>query len=321
MRRKLVAIRVLDRLLMGVAVSDDDLDLAPGEIAPLAVEGDEIAVAGRLADLVARLEAIADDMTRPRTAAAWCEALSRAIEQLFEVDATQSWQLDHLRRMLAEISDHAVVGGKPATVEIALADVRRILAERIKEPSRRPDFFRGGITISSLTPLRWLPFRVICILGLDEANTSPVSGSGDGDDLAAAAPLVGDRDPRSETRQALLEAVLNARDHLVVTRTGHNIRTNQEVPNATVLAELRATRSSPRSPPTAGEGTGAGSRPSTRCSALTTAVSGRLCSAAVRVRGASTRTRSPAPVPARSAPARAVLSSKVRSDRRRTTTA
>ena len=68
-----------------------------------------------------------------------------------------------------------------------------------------------------------------------------MAGATDGDDLAAAAPLVGDRDPRAEARQAILEAVLAAGDHLVVTRTGHNIRTNHEVPNATVLAELRDT--------------------------------------------------------------------------------
>ncbi len=231
----------IDRLLMGVAVSDDDLDLAPGEIAPLGVEGDDIAVAGRLADLVARLASMADDMGRSRTAAAWCDAVSDAIGQLFEVDADQLWQLDQLRQILAEIADNAVVGGKPATVEISLADLRRLLADRIRGTSRRPDFYRGGITVSSLTPLRWLPFRVICILGLDEAHPSAGAGSIDGDDLAAAAPLVGDRDPRSEARQALLEAVLAARDHLVITRTGHNIRTNLEIPNATVLAELRDT--------------------------------------------------------------------------------
>ena len=231
----------IDRLLMGVAVSDDDIGLAPGGVAPLGVEGDDIAVTGRLADVVARLASIASDMRRPRTAAAWCDALSDAIDQLFDVKADQQWQLDQLRRIVAEIGDSAMVGGAPAAVELSLADVRRLLADRIQGVSRRPDFFRGGITVSSLTPLRWLPFRVVCILGFDEAGTGVVAGSTDGDDLAATAPLVGDRDPRSEIRQALLEAVLAAGEHLVITRTGHSIRTNQQVPDATALAELRDT--------------------------------------------------------------------------------
>ena len=230
----------IDRVLMGVAVSDDGIGLAPGAIAPVGVESGDIAVAGRLADLVARLAACARNMAQDRPALAWCETLSDAIDQFFDVDDGQQWQLEKLRQMVTEIGDQAVVGDKPATVELSLADIRRLLADRLQGAPSRSQFFRGGITVSSLTPLRWLPFRVICLLGLDEAGTSGTSGT-DGDDLAAAAPLVGDREPRSEVRQALLEAVLAARDHLVITRTGHNVRTNRDVPNATVLAELRDT--------------------------------------------------------------------------------
>jgi exodeoxyribonuclease V gamma subunit len=231
----------VDRVLMGVAVSDDDIALAPADIAPLGVEGSDIAIVGRFADVVARLAAIADDMTRPRTAAAWCEALSGASEQLFGVETDEQWQLEHLWRVIAEIGDRAVVGNEPATAELTLADVRRLLADRLEGAPRRPDFFRGGITISSLTPLRWLPFRVICLLGFDDAGTTTGTGLTDGDDLAALAPRLGDRDPRSEVRQALLEAVLAAGDRLIVTHTGHNVRTNQEVPSAVAFAELRDT--------------------------------------------------------------------------------
>src|ERR1700749_4770975 len=42
----------------------------------------------------------------------------------------------------------------------------------------------------------------------------------DGDDLLLADPHVGDRDPRSEDRQLLLDALLAAQDRLIVTYTG-----------------------------------------------------------------------------------------------------
>ena len=243
----------VDRILMGVAVSDDDITLAPDDIAPLGVEGSDLAVAGRFADVVARLAAIADDMARPRTPAAWCDALSDASEQLFAVEPGRHHQLDQLRRIFTEIGDQAVLGDEPATVELTLADIRRLLADRLHGAPRRPDFFRGGITVSSLTPLRWLGFRVVCLLGLDEVGTSTGTGLTDGDDLAALAPRLGDRDPRSEVRQALLEAVLAAGDHLVITRTGHDIRTNREVPSAVAFAELRDTVTATLSPPSRGE--------------------------------------------------------------------
>jgi exodeoxyribonuclease V gamma subunit len=242
----------IDRVLMGVAVSDDDLSLTSGDIAPLGVEGNDIAVAGRFADLVARLEAVSDGMARPRTAVEWCEALADASEQFFGVETAHQWELEQLRQIIAEIGDQAVVRDEPAAVELTLADVRRLLADRLQGAPRRPDFFRGGITVSSLTPLRGLPFRVVCLLGFDEAGTSTGSNQADGDDLAALAPRLGDRDPRSESRQAILEAVLAAGDHLVVTRTGHDIRTNREVPSAVAFAELRDTITATLSPASRG---------------------------------------------------------------------
>jgi exodeoxyribonuclease V gamma subunit len=231
----------IDRLLVGVAVSDDDLSLAPGAIAPLRVEGDQIEVAGRFADLIARLHRAALDVTHPRPAAQWCDTLANRSDEFFEVDSAQQWQFDHLRRIMADIATQAQVGDTPATVSLTFADLRRLLAEHLKGAPPRPDFFRGGITVTSLAPLRGLPFRVLCLLGFDETGLAVDSTEGDGDDLAAHAPQVGDRDPRAESRQAILEAVLAAGDHLVVTRTGRDLRTNREVPRAVAFAELRDT--------------------------------------------------------------------------------
>jgi exodeoxyribonuclease V gamma subunit len=139
--------------------------------------------------------------------------------------------------VLADLQDDAQVGGAASTVELGLSDVRRMLRDRLFGAPRRPDFFRGGIVFTSLTPLRWLPYRVVCLLGLDERAMA--TGAPDGDDLAVQAPRVGDRDARAELRQTLLEAVLAAGDHLIITRTGHNELTNQAVPEAVALAELR----------------------------------------------------------------------------------
>ncbi len=229
----------LDRLLMGIAVSEDDWALAAGEIAPLGVEGGDIVVAGRLADVLAHLAEIAADLERPRAAAEWCTKLLDVSDRLFSVESSQQWQQDRLRRTIADIADAAAVGDRASGVELTLADLRRLLVERLRGAPRRPDFFRGGITFSSLTPLRWLPFRVVCLLGLDEDALG--TEAADGDDLAALVPRLGDRDPRAELRQTLLEAVLAARDHLVITRTGHNILTNQDVPESVPFAELRDT--------------------------------------------------------------------------------
>ena len=53
-----------------------------------------------------------------------------------------------------------------------------------------------------------------------------------------ADPHVGDRDPRSEDRQMLLDALMAARDRLIVTYTGNDVRTNAPQPPAVPVGEL-----------------------------------------------------------------------------------
>ncbi len=224
---------VLDRLLTGVAVSDAEGHFAVGDILPAGVEGSGIPVLGRLADVVARLEALARDVVESRDASSWCELLRGAAEDLFAAPRDALWQQGALTRLLGEIEDAA----SGVDVLLTLADVRRLLAERLGGAPGRSDFFRGGVTVSSLTPLRGVPFRVVCVLGMDDGAFGP-SGA-DGDDLVAASAHLGDRDPRAETRQALLETVLAAGECLIITRTGTNVVTNQRVPRAVPLAELR----------------------------------------------------------------------------------
>ncbi|MCP4957671.1 MAG: hypothetical protein GY925_00215, partial [Actinomycetia bacterium] len=121
-------------------------------------------------------------------------------------------------------------------VDLSLADIRHLLGSHLQGTAGRADFFRGGVTISSPTPLRGIPFRVVCLLGMDESAFA--AGSPNGDDLTTADPRLGDRDRRSDTRQSLLETVLAAQEHLVVIRNGRSVVTNQPVPAAVVVAEL-----------------------------------------------------------------------------------
>ena len=89
----------------------------------------------------------------------------------------------------------------------------------------------------TLVPMRSVPHRVVCLLGLDD-GAFPRRTAPDGDDILERDPCVGDRDVRSEDRQLLLDAVLAATDHLVVTYCGRDERTNAVLPPAVPLGEL-----------------------------------------------------------------------------------
>jgi exodeoxyribonuclease V gamma subunit len=226
----------LGRLMIGSSVFDEDLRLAIGDIAPYGVEGDDVETLGSLAAVISCLADLALDASVARPLDDWVERIGRTCAALFSAERDQGWQLEALERILGEVVESARLGGAVSSVALEFGDVWKLLDERLDDKVGRADFFRGGITITSLTPLRWVPFRVVCLLGMDQSAFGAEGSAGD--DLSALAPLLGDRDPRGEARETLLEAVLAARDHLVVVRDGHDVRTNQAVPMAVPTTEL-----------------------------------------------------------------------------------
>ncbi len=226
----------LDRLLVGATVHDDDLVLAVGDVAPYGVDGSGTDTVGRLAEALWHLQRLVVETRTPRTLSSWIEILRQTCAALFATDRDGRWQSEALDRIFDGILGSATVEDEVSTTSLEFVDVRRLIDERLDSLPGRPDYFRGGITVSSLTPLRWIPFRVVCLLGMDQSAFA--STSTPGDDVAAASPELGDPDPRAELRQSLLEAVLAADDRLIVVRDGHDVRTNQEVPRSVVVAEL-----------------------------------------------------------------------------------
>ena len=77
-----------------------------------------------------------------------------------------------------------------------------------------------------------------CACSASTTASSRGRATSDGDDVLARDPWVGERDPRSEDRQLLLDAICAAEDHLVITYTGADERTGAPVPPAVPLGEL-----------------------------------------------------------------------------------
>src|SRR6201999_115145 len=127
----------------------------------------------------------------------------------------------------------AAGGGEP----LAPAGLAALLGERLQGRPTRTNFRTGSLTVCTLVPMRSVPHRVVCLLGLDD-GTFPRKAPRDGDDLMLEDPHVGDRDSRTEDRQMLLDALLAATDRLIVTYTGNDERTNLVRPPAVPIGEL-----------------------------------------------------------------------------------
>jgi exodeoxyribonuclease V gamma subunit len=224
----------LDRILLGVAMDEEGLR-SVGDALPLDdVDSTEVDLAGRVAELLDRLVAAIDVLTREQPLDGWVAALSDAVDAFTDVTPRDAWQVSQAKATLAAAAAGAE-GAAPTVLK--LSDVRALLGDRLAGRPTRANFRTGHLTVCTMVPMRSVPHRVVCLLGLDD-GVFPRSTRIDGDDILARDPRVGERDQRSEDRQLFLDAILAAQERLVVLYTGADERTGAERPPAVPLGEL-----------------------------------------------------------------------------------
>ena len=227
----------LDRLLLGVTMTEDRQRLWRNVLPVDDVESGVIDLAGRFTELVARLGDAIDDLSGEKPIRAWTEAIADAADSLTATGPRDAWQRLELQRILDQIVAEATFRDADTENEVALPEVQALLADRLAGRPTRANFRTGHLTVCTLYPMRSVPHRVVCLLGLDD-GAFPRKSPRDGDDLMLDEPHVGERDPRSEDRQLLLDALLAATDHLVITYAGNDERTNIQRPPAVPVGEL-----------------------------------------------------------------------------------
>ncbi|MBS4728737.1 exodeoxyribonuclease V subunit gamma [Mycobacterium sp. SM1] len=222
----------IDRILTGVAMSDDSQAWLASALPLDDVGSDKVELAGRLAEYVERLHRVVESLNGTKPLTQWLEALRDGVALL--TVSREPWQHAQLQREFADVLRHA--GPRCATV-LRLPDVRALLDGHLAGRPTRANFRTGTLTICTMVPMRSVPHRVVCLLGLDD-GVFPRLDIPDGDDVLAREPMTGERDIRSEDRQLLLDAVCAATETLVITYTGADEHTGHPRPPAVPLAEL-----------------------------------------------------------------------------------
>jgi len=227
----------LVRLMLGVVMSEDDHRLVGGALPLDDVDAGDIPLAGRFAELIHRMGRVVRQMAESRPISGWVAVLNHAADLLFSTLPADAWQRSQLDRLLAEVLTEAGGDLPRDGPGLRLAEVRDLLADRLRGQPTRAAFRTGDITMCTLVPMRSVPHRVVCLVGLDD-GAFPRAGAPDGDDVLAHAHHVGDYDRRAEDRQLLLDALLATGETLVVTYSGRDERTNEVRPPAVPVSEL-----------------------------------------------------------------------------------
>ncbi len=224
----------IDRVLAGVAMSDDSRAWIETTLPLDDVSSNRVELAGQLAEYVDRLQRVVDSLTGAKPLRDWLTALETGIGLLARVDDDDAWQTSQLQREFADVMTNA---GSRDNTNMRLPDIRALLDRHLSGRPTRANFRTGTLTVCTMVPMRSVPHRVVCLVGLDD-GIFPRLGVVDGDDVLARDPMTGERDIRSEDRQLLLDAIGATTETLVITYTGANEYSGQERPPAVPLAEL-----------------------------------------------------------------------------------
>jgi exodeoxyribonuclease V gamma subunit len=227
----------LDRALLGVTMAEQGQRLFGGTLPLDDMDSGDIDLAGRIAELLDRLGTAVSVLQGTRPIDDWAKGLADIADSFTATSEQDAWQRVQLQRLLDELVGEATTDGDVSTFALSPADIRALLTDRLRGRPTRANFRTGHLTICTLVPMRSVPHRVVCLLGLDD-GVFPRHVERDGDDLIAADPQVGDNDARTEDRQLLLDALLAATDQLVITYTARDERTNLARPPAVPLGEL-----------------------------------------------------------------------------------
>ncbi len=228
----------LQKILMGYAMlTDEEYTLGDGlSLYPFKdAEGSGSYDLLRLKAFVEKLESVILAQKEIRTLAAWklflCEEV---IEKMVFCD---DFVKDDRAELSSIYSALSFVGHLEWEEEISWAVFLEELKARLFTEARSSKINTGRVTVSSPIPVRGLPFRVICFLGLNN-DVFPRKDQFMGFDLLGEKYRTGDRNKKETDKYLFLDTLLAAREKLYLSYTGQSAKDNTEVPPSIVVDTL-----------------------------------------------------------------------------------
>ncbi|MBN6152032.1 exodeoxyribonuclease V subunit gamma [Xanthomonas sp. AmX2] len=233
----------LDRLLLGHASgAEDDI----GGVAPWPqLEGSALAALDTLLRLLRVLDRHQAALAEPMTPAHWRECLLGLLDAL--IPATPSAPraqraLERLRTLIDQFARDAAradyAGKVPAEV------VRAHFAAALGESDTRAPLLTGGISFGRMVPMRLLPFRAICLLGMNDGDfprRDPAAGLNRlTAELGTARRRHGDRSTREDDRFLFLQLCASAQDVFYLSYLGADARDGTPREPSVLVSELLA---------------------------------------------------------------------------------
>jgi exodeoxyribonuclease V gamma subunit len=224
------------RMLAGYAY-DREYPINDGTL-PLDIDGGLAVAAGKLIGIVEKIFEICEVLQKKYSVQEWFgnDVLYRIINEFFEDTDRKNEETEAIRKVL-ELLEKNMLGAK-LDAQLPLVIIRTAIEDSFKtQNSERNAFFRGNVTFCRLLPMRNIPSKIICLLGMNDSEF-PRIDSYNGFDLIRLHSRAGDRSLRNDDRYIFLETIMASREILYLSYLGQSKESNEELVPSILLEEL-----------------------------------------------------------------------------------
>jgi exodeoxyribonuclease V gamma subunit len=224
----------LTRMLLGYA-----MDSKTGEwqsVLPYDESSGLIAeLVGQLAELLMQLNGWRQALSTERLLADWVPVCREMLECFFLPDQDTEAALALIEKQWQEMIAHGLEAEYHQPVPLTL--LHDELAQRLDQERISQRFLAGPVNFCTLMPMRSIPFKVVCLLGMND-GVYPRTLAPLGFDLMSQKPQRGDRSRRDDDRYLFLEALNSAQQRFYISYIGRSIQDNSRRYPSVLVEEL-----------------------------------------------------------------------------------
>ncbi|KOC93595.1 exonuclease V subunit gamma, partial [Winslowiella iniecta] len=165
----------------------------------------------------------------------WLPLCRELLNDFFVADALTEAVLVLIEEQWQQAISYGIQAQYQQVVPLTL--LRDDLSSRLDQQRISQRFLAGPVNFCTLMPMRSIPFKVVCLLGMNDGvypRTLPPLGF----DLMSQKPQKGDRSRRDDDRYLFLEALLSAQKQLYISYIGRSIQDNTERYPSVLVSEL-----------------------------------------------------------------------------------
>ena len=224
----------LDRLLMGVVMGENHGPWQ--EIQPMEIPLEDASLLESLCRFMDHLDEFRKEIDNQYPIERWLEIIQELLGKFFDPKETEVMLERQLRAALEDLRlETSVAEFKD---EISRETFLRVLKNKLEDQISISRSTSGGITFSNLLPMRGIPYRMICILGLNQGEF-PRTENPNTFDLRLERKDIrkGDRSKNKDDRYIFLESILAAEEIFYVSYVGENANQNLSSAPSAIVSE------------------------------------------------------------------------------------